>query len=441
MTAALPCPPPPRPAALPRLIQNRNFLLLWAAYFIAAFGDNMNDPAQLSLLGALESDDATRLMALMMFGLFLPYVVLGPLAGWCADRLSRKWTMITADVVRALIVVNFAGLIPLLLRWGFGDYTVMTTQMMLGILAAFFSPARQAMLPTLVRPDQLVRANGMISALAPIGAMLGFLVGGHIVEYIDPRWNFRINSATYSLSALLVLCILVPKHPAAASASRPGATLFGPLAEGFAYVRRHRRVLQMILLGALFWGAAGVVYSCIPAVVKEVVSESYADLGIYRALPSIGMVAGALFMTVVGPAFGIRPAIVSGLGLAALGLAFLAVVFKLKLGAAAAAGSLVVVGLAGAVLLVTINATLQRFVPDSRRGRVFGVSDMATMAAMVLATGALGMAPLEKLDRYVPVILLLTTLALFGSMLIAVRLYRLDGARRKTTRGTSRTRK
>ena len=48
------------------------------------------------------------------------------------------------------------------------------------------------------------------------------------------------------------------------------------------------------------------------------------------------------------------------------------------------------IGGAGAALLVTILSTIQHFVPDSRRGRVFGVSDMATMGAMVAASGLLG---------------------------------------------------
>ena len=62
-------------------------------------------------------------------------------------------------------------------------------------------------------------------------------------------------------------------------------------------------------------------------------------------------------------------------------------------------------GANGAGLLVTVTANLQRFVPDSRRGRVFGVSDMATMAAMVAATGALGIPDIPNLDQYVPMIL------------------------------------
>jgi MFS family permease len=181
----------------------------------------------------------------------------------------------------------------------------------------------------------------------------------------------------------------------------------------------------MILLGSLFWGAAGIVYSCVPAIVKELVPDSsYTDVGTYRALPAIGMVVGAAFMTAVGPRLGIRRAIVFGLPLAVAGLLALTAAFALALPARAAAASLVFVGLGGAMLLVTINATIQRFTPNSRRGRVFGVSDMSTMGAMVLATGAIGLPPFTQLDRYVPIILLLTAAALTAALSIAVRTYR-----------------
>lgn len=405
------------------LIRNRNFVLLWGGYFVAAVGDNLNDLGQLSLLDALQGEDSVRLRALMMFGLFVPFLVLGPLAGWCADRFSRRWTMIGADVIRAAIVVNFATLIPWLRAIGCGPYSVMLSQMSLGLLAAFFSPARQALLPGLVRTDQLVRANAFISGMGPIGAMLGFMLGGYIVDtpVLGVVWNFRINGLTYLSSALLVLLILVPhrQHMAPTAAT----TILGPLKEGFAYVRAHRRIWQLILLCSLFWGAAGAVFSCVPAVVKHVVSQQYADVGKYQALPTLGMIAGSALMALLGTRVRVQTSVVSGLLIAALGLALLTVVFVGQLGGVLAIVSLVTVGFGGALLLVTVNATLQRFVPDSRRGRVFGVSDMTTMGAMVLAVGALGLAPISNLDRYVPLVFGIVTALLAGAGVLAWVVY------------------
>jgi MFS family permease len=283
---------------------NRNFLLLWAAYGIAAIGDNMNDTGQLALVNALETEKSVRLMALMMFGLMLPFLILGPVAGWAADRISRQLTMISADVIRGVIVLNFATIIPWLLGIGFGDYTVMSTQIMLGMLGAFFSPARQAMLPTLVRHDQLVTANGMIGAIAPIGAVIGFLIGGIIVDQAGPVWNFRINAVTFLSSATLIAFIIVPRGVHQVGAA--GESMLAPLLEGFAYVRSHRRVLSLIAILSVFWGAAGVVYACVPAIVTKLVSDKYTDVGTYRALTAMGMIPGAVLMSLLGKHLGIK---------------------------------------------------------------------------------------------------------------------------------------
>lgn len=390
---------------------NRNFLLLWAAYGIAAIGDNMNDTGQLALVNALESEKSVRLMALMMFGLMIPFLILGPVAGWVADRVSRKLTMISADVIRGLIVINFATLIPWLLAMGFGDYTVMSTQILLGILGAFFSPARQATLPTLIRHDQLVTANGMIGAIAPIGAVLGFLIGGIIVDTAGPVWNFRINSATFMLSATLLAFISVPRQTQATTPS--GDSLLGPLLSGFAYVRAHRRVMSLIAILAVFWGAAGVVYSCVPAIVTKLVSQEYSAVGTYRALTAVGMIGGAVVMSLLGKHLGIKVPIVSGTISAGAWLILLAATFYFEWSKQLAALSLIGVGLGGAMLLITTNASLQRFVPNARRGRVFGISDMSAMGAMVTATGLLGLPNWPHLDRYVPLLLLVTAAVLW----------------------------
>ena len=116
----------PRPAIrLPDwLVQNRNFVLLWAAYGVAAIGDHLSEIALLKSRDALARPDGTRVQALISFGFFLPFVILGPLAGWWSDRSSRKITMIVADLLRAALVWNLAILVPALARWldphGFG---------------------------------------------------------------------------------------------------------------------------------------------------------------------------------------------------------------------------------------------------------------------------------------------------------------------------------
>ncbi len=409
------------------LVLNRNFVLLWAAYGISAFGDHLSEMALLKEVGGLERDDVTRVQALLTFCFFLPFVLFGPLAGWWADRFSRKWTMIAADVARALIMISLSITVPTLLGWGFGDFSIALPLLLTGAFAALFSPCRQAMVPTLIRDDQLVRANAMISALGTIGGILSAVAGGLLVDWalrnhVGLYWNYRLDAATYIVSGIFLLLINLRHTRAVHHQLTPG--VLTPIREGFTYVRRHRRVLQMIILGTVFWGSAGVVISIVPALVRDVFGGAYSDAGIYRGLIAAGLAVGAAVLTLVGPTVPLPLAVLIGVAGGAFWAACLDLACIFELGRVFTAISLFMLGVHGAGILVNIMVVIQRFVPDSRRGRVFGVADMATMSAIVATTGLLGLPHIEHLDRYIPVLLGGVTLALGIATLSAWRTYR-----------------
>lgn len=422
----------PEPRLPNWLVQNRNFVCLWLAYGIAAMGDHLSEMALLKARGGLERPDATRVQALITFGFFLPFVLLAPLAGWWSDRFSRKYTMIAADLVRAVIVFGMAtivgGLVALLAPTeapgeysAWGDLSIVIPLAGVGAIAAFFSPARQALLPTLVREDQLVRANAMINALGTIGAILSAVLGGWMLETFGAQANFHINAGTFLASALFVACIVMSNTRYVPHAPLDG--ILKPVRAGFAYVNTHRRILGLILLATVFWSAAGVVISVVPAIVKSIYPSSYTAAGTFRGLMAVGLALGATVMTILGPTIPLQLAIMAALSGALFWLLCLAAAAYWSAGAILTGACLIGVGGAGAGLLVSVMAAIQRFVPDQKRGRIFGVSDMTTMGALVLATGLLGLPRIPELDRYVPLLLLITAVGMATALWIAGRRY------------------
>ena len=151
------------------LLRNRNFALLWSAYGISALGDHLSEMAFLKTQNALGGDvDVTPLTARIMFVFFVPFL-LAPATGALADRLSRRGLMVTADLVRGAAMMAMAAMIAWTSPWGAWGW--LTPLLMVGFFAAVFSPARSALLPALIRPDQLVRANAMLSGLGIIATM------------------------------------------------------------------------------------------------------------------------------------------------------------------------------------------------------------------------------------------------------------------------------
>ena len=174
----------------------------------------------------------------------------------------------------------------------------------------------------------------------------------------------------------------------------------------------------------MFWAAAGVVTSVIPAIVRDVFHGSYTDASIYRGLIAAGLAGGAAVLTLLGQKVRTPACVIVSLLGAGVWVLALDAALVFKLGRVFSGVCLFFVGVAGAGILVTVMVVIQRYVPDSRRGRVFGVADMCTMAAMVAATGGLALPHAQHLDRYIPWLLGLTGAGLLGTLAAAVGIYR-----------------
>src|SRR5262249_47447109 len=157
---------------------------------ISATGDHISEMALLKARGAMDAPNLTQLGAMISFMFMLPFFVLGPLTGLLADRLPRRAIMIFADLVRAVLMFNFVWLLSVFGRGG--HWQAFVPLMIIGIFAALFSPARSALLPTLIQPDQLVRANAMTSGLGVIATMISVAVGGYLARYYAPSVSFHV---------------------------------------------------------------------------------------------------------------------------------------------------------------------------------------------------------------------------------------------------------
>jgi len=377
--------------------------LLWGAYGISAFGDHLSELGLMRLLEVEHSHRQVQTQALMTFVFFLPYFLFGWFAGVVADRWSRKYVMIVADVARCVIVL----ILPAWVVWQVTSKGAELQQqdlllavmplMALGLFAAFFSPARSALLPQLVRDRQLTRANSFISGLGTIAALCSQVVGG-VLAQISPMLNFRTDAGTFAASALLVAGI---KPPAGPARKRKAEAVGRAVREGLRYLRTHRRAAELTLLAATFWTAAAIFSSVLPSVVFRRYELNYAWLGAMRGTLATGMLSGALVLAYLSDS--IRGEFVNFLAFVGAGTALVAFAWADTLYAGIILAFLV--GAAGAGLLISVNTMLQRIVPNRWRGRIFGLVDMATIAGLLAATGLLGLAPIRGLDEHVPQIL------------------------------------
>ena len=151
---------------------NANFRMLYLARLVSLFGDWFNLLAALALLRAIGADSAGAFGGVLILKM-LPSALLAPVAGVVADRVSRRSLMIVADVVRAVIV---AGMLSVL--WYPEPMVVYVLLGLQSAVSVFFEPARSAMLPDIVSPEELTAANALGAATWSTMLALGSAIGG-----------------------------------------------------------------------------------------------------------------------------------------------------------------------------------------------------------------------------------------------------------------------
>lgn len=412
MTSSSPSEPTPPTS----LLGNRNFVLLWCAYAVSAMGDHLSEMAILKTQHAVNSDvDVTPLTARMTFMFFVPFFLLGPFAGLLADRLPRRGIMITADAIRCAVMLGFVGLLGWMQDWGrWGPFLPL---LLIGLFAALFSPARSALLPTLIRRNQLARANALISGLGIIATMISVAISGYLADRYEPVIAFRLDAVTYLLSAIFLIFLVPPRsHPIPSTRSTVPMSV-GSIADGLRYVRCHLGVRELLAIAAFVWFCGPLVNSVIPAIVRDVYGGTYTQMGAFRAFLGIGFVIGAIAMAAFAHALRSEMAITGGLFGISAGIAVFALSVFLPFEPATlyvvGAVGVVMAGMSAVTVMASFNTLLQRTVADRFRGRVFGVKDLCCTGALLAATGSLGIPAWRDVDRWVGFILVGVSLAAF----------------------------
>ncbi len=190
----------------------------------------------------------------------LPQTFIGPIAGVVNDRISRKRVMITADLLRMVIVLSM-----LLVRSQSTVWLVYPLLLLETLAAAFFEPARSSVIPNIAGREDLVLANTLSSATWSMNLVLGSTIGGVVAAFLGRDAVFVLNGLSFLASALLISRMRFVEPHAEAAAPLRGRDLvdFSPIAEGIRYVRKDRSLLATVFVkaGNLVIGPSWVLFT------------------------------------------------------------------------------------------------------------------------------------------------------------------------------------
>jgi MFS family permease len=263
---------------------------LWSA----SAGSNLADGIfwiALPLL-AIQITDSPALVAGVTIASRLPWLLFSLVAGALADRLDRRRTMILVDVFRAgllgsLALATAAGVanLPLLYVVAFA----------LGVAETLFDTSAQSIMPNLVKPEQLSKANGRLYAVElTMNQFVGPPLGG-LLAATGIALAFGTGAAAYLLAAGALLTIAGSFKPVREG---PPTSIRQDIAEGLRYLLRHpllRVLALMVGLGNLASSAAFSVF-VLYAVAPGPLGLNEVGFGLITTSLAIGSLIGSFLV-------------------------------------------------------------------------------------------------------------------------------------------------
>lgn len=332
---------------------------LWTSSSLSNLADGVVKVA-LSLV-AVQLTRSPALIAGLGLALSLPWLVFALHAGVLADRVDRRHAMLTANMLRAVLLAVLAAATAL----GFGSiWLLYAVALGIGIAETVHDTAAQAILPQVAGLDQLTRANsrlyaGELTANEFVGPPLGgFLVAaGAFAAFAAPSMLWIV-----AVAALFFV-------PGSFRAERTRDTsVRADLAEGLRFLWRNRflRVMAIMVGGFNFatsaWLTLFVLYAVGPSSAMGLSEQAY---GFLLATIALGGFAASFAAERIERALGRSRALVLSLVAGAVLVGISALTTNPYV-----IGAVFFLGGAGTVVWNVVVVSLrQRIIPDHLLGR------------------------------------------------------------------------
>jgi MFS family permease len=389
------------------VFRNRAFVYLWSAQTLSQLASNMVLAALMATVRkTTESDTA---VAVLILTFLVPAVLFSTLGGVLVERSNAKAIMLATNVIRAIGIVAFIFVapttstanVPLVYLINFGIATA----------TAIFAPAELTAIPRIVDRRNLMAANSIfvltINATFAIG--FGFL-GPLVLNVFGPIAVYVIVALMFAAAAIAILPLpdIRPDHVVASAGDAAGRAvheLYAQLAEGVAFVKRHRVIAWSLAYLGISSSLIGVLGAIGPGFAVDVLGLTPENFFFIMGPAGLGAVLGILFLNSYGKAIPKRLVIDVGLVSMGITLVLLATVKPVASAFGAATGPLEeavpaiapLISVIGIVVLIALFAgleysfvaipaqtALQEDLPPDVRGRIFGILNTLLSVASFL---------------------------------------------------------
>ena len=378
-------------------MENRNIYLFASGKAVSILGSSIFSFAIGLYVLKLTGSALNYAMTLMLS--VIPMVVISPIAGVIADRVSKKWLVSGMDFINSIL---FAALFILSIYRELTLPVIYIAIVLLNVFTTFFGIGIETAKPALVSSEKLIRINSLSKLIDSSATVLGPVIGGVVYAFVDIRALILFSSIAFMISAVSEWFIdyefnLERRPYENHEKSEENKSILSDIIEGWKFFSGNRSLLQLFFLFFMLNMLLGFSVNVpLPYIINEVLRFSSSRFGMINSMFPIGLIIGTLTVEYVMKRIEFRKLLILMNILISImaSVIGLPVILGLDSGMSLAFYCIVniIIGIAIAYVDVPVMTILQNEVPRELLGRVLSLI-MSLVKAMLpvalLCSGAL----------------------------------------------------
>jgi MFS family permease len=383
----------------PSLLRDRRFLPMFLTQFFGALNDNVYKQALLLVItyGLIiqQSAEISTLNNLAALLFILPYFIFSATAGQIADKYER------AQLVRYLklteIVIMLLGTAGFLLGH---LWLLLLALFLMGTHSSFFGPIKYAILPEVLKSDELMSGNALFQSGTSIAILVGMILGGAVIA------SSAGNLLWISVTVVTIACLgyfssrFILQQKVSAPDLKVDWNFFRTSIQTIRYAKSLPIIFTILLGNSWYWFYGATYLTQIPQLTQENLHGSENVVSLLLTFFSVGIGVGSLLCRRIGGSeVNIKMVPLGAVGLTvfafylAISLHFVPEVSGARLGVIDLFThgasyyhvmlSVTLLGISGGFYIVPLYAMMQAYSPRSHRARVVAANNILNAVFMV----------------------------------------------------------
>ncbi|WP_026881973.1 MFS transporter [Clostridium akagii] len=357
-----------------KVFKNKDFMILWLGQNISKLGTTLYDIALMWYM--YKKTGSSIALGLSVLCFTVPSVLIAPLAGVFADRLDKKKIIINTDILSGIIMLVFSYFIFV---YRYPVYILYIFMILSSMVTAVFNPSISSSIPVIVKEEDLKDANTLNQMSSQITNILGPVLAGILISFMNIGLLFFINGLSFLICAIIESFIVIPKVIIKTCTNG----IASQFKEGLKYIASDKPLLYLVMAGGViinFFLAPLSIYETILS--TKILNVGSTGYGMMNSAISAGALLGALL--IMANVFNDKYKMtVIGLCIEGIAVAFLGLVPNYYVALLSEA----ILGLGVAMASVGISTLYQTLIPKDKMGRVMAL--VSTLCSISVPLGTL----------------------------------------------------